>query len=86
MENPDEVSKQCLPDTKFEFMEEVNDHHSGDVELPSIQLEAFTEGILKFSQTVDQLLTVLSLTIVGTEDISLRRLLTHAPATVRPTW
>ena len=89
MENLNEVSKQRLPDTESKFMEEVDNHHSGDIKLPSVQLDAFVERILYCkvqSDPVGRLLTVPSLTIVGTEDVSLSRLSTQAPATARPTW
>ena len=32
MENSDQVREQRLPDPKFKFMHEVNDHHFGNAE------------------------------------------------------
>lgn len=44
------MRKQCLPDTEFELVHEIDHHHLGYVEfLP--QFESFTKGILPHIQS-----------------------------------
>jgi len=51
MENSNQVCKQRLPDTKFEFMHKINDHCLGDIEILSKQSKSFAEGILSHARS-----------------------------------
>lgn len=46
MEDPNQVSEKCLPDTKFELVEKVNNHHLGNTELLPRLFQSFTERVL----------------------------------------
>jgi len=86
MKDSDQVCEQRLPDTKFEFMHEVNDHHPGNIEFLPRKFESLVEGILcKPGQGMGQLWMGNPLTIVGTEDVAFSRRSTRAPATAWPT-
>lgn len=50
MENSDQVGEQRLPDTKFEFVHEVNNHHFGNVECIPRQFQPPAECILSRTQ------------------------------------
>jgi len=82
MKDADQVREQGFPDTKFEFMHEVNNHHPGNIKISPELLE---EGILSHIRldVVDQLRRR-ALTTVGTEDVDLRTPSTPAPATACP--
>jgi len=84
MQNADQVRKQCFPDTKFEFVHEVNNHHSRNIERFS---EPMDEGVLS-RISLGYRLTVEkgkgTLTTVGTEDVGLSTPSTPVPATACP--
>jgi hypothetical protein len=46
MENPNQVGEQCLPDTELKLVQEVNDHHPGNIKFLPRLFESFAEGIL----------------------------------------
>ena len=82
MEDPNQVSEQCLPDTELELVQKVDNHHLGNIKFLPRPFEPFAEGILwhavnhthwRWRKT--------SLTMVGTEDVNLSRASTRAPAT-----
>ena len=55
MENSDQVCEQCLPDAEFKLVHEVNDHHLGNIETLSRQLESLMERVLPHAQSVREL-------------------------------
>ena len=46
MENPNQVSEQCFPDTKLKLVKKVDDHHPRNIKFLPGLLESFIKGIL----------------------------------------
>ena len=80
------MCEQCLPDTEFKLVHQINNHHLGEIESIPRQLKPLAKGILSHARSGHGLTVGEAwLTRVGTDDVALSRPLTRAPATAWPT-